>query len=139
MNRIAMFGLVFLAMTIFMSCDLDDDDANFHFTTLSTIGVDLPESFELGQTYEISVTYLRPDECTFFEGFDVSRTATTTRNVAVIGSVITDDASCAEVAQELTSTFTFEVLYSEDYVFRFFTGTDDNGEPQYLELEIPVN
>ncbi len=67
-----------LMCTLFYSCDLDDDDAqNFHFTTLTVLEADVPESFELNETYDIEVTYLRPNSCTFFEGFDVTNTAET--------------------------------------------------------------
>lgn len=139
MKRIVMFVFVILAGFIFVSCDLDDDTPNFHFTALQVLEAELPESFDLNETYQIGVTYLRPDECTFFEGFDVARTETTTRNVVVIGSVLTDQEVCAEVAQEISTTFNFQVLYTGTYLFRFWTGEDENGEAQYLEIEVPVN
>ncbi|QLG45315.1 hypothetical protein [Costertonia aggregata] len=138
MKRIFICCAIFLALFL-SSCDLDDDTVNFHFTSLQAVSANVPDSFDLNETYEIEVTYLRPDECTFFEGFDVNRTETTTRNVVVIGSVLTDQDECAEVSQEITASFRFQVIYPETYLFRFWTGTDENGEERYLEIEVPVN
>lgn len=131
----ALFGLC----SLFYSCDLDDDTQNFHFTTLSVVEVNLPESFKVNTTYDFEVTYVRPDSCTFFEGFDVTKTAETDRDVLVIGSVITDDVACAQAVEEVVAIFEFTVLFTEDYHFRFYSGQDSEGNPTYLEYTVPVD
>ena len=120
------------------SCNLDDDGVNFHFAALEVVDVELPESFEFNGRYQITVTYNRPDDCTFFEGFEVSEKDTTVRNVVVVASVITD-RECTPQAEEVEATFNFVVLYNETYVFRFWQGEDQNGDPKFLEVEVPVN
>ncbi len=134
------FFLLFaiLATLSFSSCDLDDDDVNFHFASLQVLSVEMPESFDFNETYKIKVTYLRPDDCTFFEGFDVKKTDITTRNVVAVGYVL-DKEACTQVTQEVETSFDFVVLYTDTYLFRFWTGEDENGEQQYLEIEVPVN
>ncbi|NAS10919.1 hypothetical protein GTQ38_02825 [Flavobacteriaceae bacterium R33] len=120
-----------------VSCSLDDDGVNFNFVALQIVSAELPESFVQNQTYEISVTYVRPNGCTFFEGFDISESDTTVRNVVAVGSELQDTA-CTQEAEEVEATFNFIVLHSEDYIFRFWTGEDADGEPEFIEIEVPV-
>ena len=129
--------LCFLALSL-ESCKLEDDGVNFRFVALQILSADLPESFDLNETYEITVTYLRPSACVIFEGFDVTSEATTTRNVVAIGTDYYEQ-NCTQATEELEATFNFIVLYEGTYLFRFWTGEDENGEQQYLEIEVPVN
>ncbi|PCE66373.1 BRCT domain-containing protein [Sediminicola luteus] len=135
---VALMGGLFMALTL-SSCDLDDDGTNVRFTALRVLEADLPEAFERNKTYELDITFLRPNSCTYFEGFDVEKEALTTRKVVVIGSEIIDsDSNCQEIATEVTRTMDFIVLYDETYTFRFWNGRDDNGDDIYLEYEVPV-
>lgn len=120
------------------SCKLEDDRVNFRFVPLQILSADLPESFELNETYEIRVTYLRPSACIFFEGFDITKEGVTTRNVVAIGSDFYEEV-CTLATEELEASFNFICLYDEPYLFRFWTGEDENGNNQYLEVEVPVN
>ncbi len=120
------------------SCKLEDDRVNFRFVPLQILSADLPESFELNETYEIRVTYLRPSACIFFEGFDITKEGVTTRNVVAIGSDFYEEV-CTLATEELEASFKFICLYDEPYLFRFWTGEDENGNQQYLEVEVPVN
>ena len=43
------------------------------------------------------------------------------------------------MVEEVTATFNFLVLYTETYVFRFWTGEDENGVSEYFEVTVPVN
>ena len=126
------------SFTFFISCDLDDDTQNFHFITLTVLEANVPESFELNRTYDIEVTYLRPNSCTFFEGYDVTKTAQTERNIALIGTVLTDETACTEAVEEVEAIFRFNVIFTGEYTFRFYAGNDENDEAVYLEYTIPV-
>ncbi len=133
-------GIALLAMAspLFQGCSLDDNEANFHFVSLSIVDVDIPDSFVLNETYEIGVTFIRPDGCTFFEGFNVLNTAQTDRDVVAIGTVIDNDTACTQAIEEVVATFTFVVLYNQEYHFRFYAGDDTDGEPEYLEFTVPI-
>ncbi len=134
-----LYWVLFLAMTPFLSsCDLEDDNVTFHFVKLQVVDAELPEYFELNHTYQVKVTYLRPNNCTFFEGFDITKPATTTRNVVAFGSEL-DNRSCAQVTDEVVEYFTFVCYYSDPYIFRFWTGEDEDGNGVFLEYEVPVN
>ncbi len=122
----------------FNSCDVDSDSPNFHFVSLQIESVDMPESFELNETYTINLTYTVPDGCTYFEGFDVTKSDTTTREVVAIGSQKIDQKGCTPTTREVEGSFDFIVIYAEPYLFRFYQGEDDNGDPVFLEIEVPV-
>lgn len=128
-----------LVLLTVSSCDLGDDGPNFNFVPLEVISVDIPETFDLNETYSIEVTYIQPDGCTFYEGFDFDKPELTTRNVVVVGSQRTDQEVCTQEIREGSARFDFLVLYEETYLFRFWQGEDANGEQQYLEIEVPVN
>ncbi len=137
MKKAIVLVILFGVAALFNACEIDDGQ-NFRFTTLAIVDADVPDFFELNETYNIEVTYVRPDECTFFEGFDVAKTAETDRDVAVIGSVLTDEIACAQVVQEVTATLQFVVLYTGEYHFRFYSGQDQNDNSMFLEFTVPV-
>jgi len=120
------------------SCSLDDG-SNFYFLPLQIVSAELPDSFNLNETYQIRVQYNQPDACTAFAGLEVVDMDTTVRNVAVVGTKRTDQDVCAEIVTERTTTFNFIVNYSQSYTFRFWQGENEDGEPMYLEVEVPVN
>ncbi len=123
---------------ILNSCSLDDQGPNFHFVPLKIVSAELPESFTLNETYEIKVTYEIPNNCTVFEGFDITKSDKTVRNVVGIGSEF-ENEQCNDSSLEQETTFSFICLYTEPYLFRFWTGEDENGESEYFEVEVTVN
>jgi len=137
MKRYFLIFSSLLAIFCLSSCNLGDDGPNFHFTALQITSAELPESFVLNETYEISVTYVRPDGCTFFEGFDIGNEDVAVRNVVAVGSVRTDQ-TCTTALEEEEATFLFIVLHNETYRFRFWQGTED-GQDEYFEVDVPVN
>jgi len=89
-----------------------------------------------GQIYFITVKYILPDECYVYNDvlyeydFDA-------RNIAVISTVIDDD-NCEILDREEELTIRVEALQVEPYIFRFWQGDDENGDPIYLEIVVPV-
>lgn len=139
MKRLMRFCFtVSLVLSIF-SCSLNDDGANFHFKPLQITEAQLPESFEVGQTYQITVTYTLPDGCTTFSGFDVTDVDTTIRNVVIFGTVRTDQEVCTAEATTAQASFNFICLYDGEYTFRFWQGEGADGEQEYFEVVVPVN
>ncbi len=137
MKKLALLSMLTVCCLIGNSCNTDDG-ANFHFAALKTLRAEVPDSFQLNEKYNITVTYERPDGCTFFEGFDVTSGDTTVRNVVVIGTVFSD-STCPPEMEEVEVAFDFVVLYNQTYTFRFWQGKDENGENLFLEIEVPVN
>ncbi|MDT7828950.1 hypothetical protein RQM65_09780 [Pricia sp. S334] len=140
MKRAFLFFFVIGLAVLAASCSIDDDQTNFKYTTLKTVNASLPDTFELGRVYKVDVNLLRPDDCTYSETFDVRRSftdSTNIRTVAAIGIVL-DEGPCEAVNDSIQDSFQFEVIYSNPYVFQFYTGDDENGEPEFLEIEVPV-
>lgn len=119
------------------SCN-NDNGATIEFHALQITDAELPESFALNNTYEIKVTYVIPDSCTYFEGFDIAPKDSTIREVVAIGSM-TINQQCGQVATELQESFLFRVVHEQDYVFKFWQGKDAAGDPIFLEMQVPVN
>ncbi|MEH6408174.1 MAG: hypothetical protein V7767_12915 [Leeuwenhoekiella sp.] len=122
------------------SCSVDDDNRQqFRYEVVPVEDVTLPDSLVLGQTYEIPVSFVKPTACYYFEGFDYQR-QDSTRYVAVVNRVL-DDTACADTDVTTDPTeeiLDFEVLYTYDYVFKFYQGNDSNDEPIYLTKVVPV-
>lgn len=138
MKRFFYTFLLGTAILLIGSCSTENE-SNFSFVPLQIVSAELPESFDLDHTYRISVTYMKPDGCTSFAGFDIVDKEVTTRNVVVIGTTRTDQEACTQAIVEETRTFDFIVLYNHTYVFRFWKGENTNGEQEYFEVEVPVN
>ena len=138
MKKVILISCCVSVLFSFNGCSLDTTEENFQFTTLEVISADFPEAFDHNQTHEINVIIRRPDTCTFFEGFDVTSPGLTTRIVTAVGTVLTEE-SCTPAVEEVTATFSFRVDYTDTYVFRFYIGNDEDGNPMFSEYEVPVN
>ena len=117
------------------SCSIDDDRNSFYQEIMHIDSVNVPSEFMLGEIYEISATYTRPNGCYLFSNFVVQPDGNT-RRVFIVDNVYTD-SPCTEAQVEATVSFNFEVLYNQTYVFQFYQGQVD-GEDQYLIVEVPV-
>lgn len=127
-----------LALVLLVSCSLDDNDNdNYSFEILPVESVDIPTEFTLGETYPITVTYLKPSTCHVFREFYYSKNLNE-RTVAPITLVYGND-NC-ETLENVTedATFNFIVTGNGSYIFKFWQGEDENGEDQYLIIEVPV-
>lgn len=129
--------LVFILGSL-LSCDIgsDDDGLNFSREIIPIDSVDIPSEFTFGETVEITVNYTRPNGCHQFSSF-IFQPDGNTRTVAVVDDVFFD-ADCSQNTIDASVSFDFSVTSNETYVFQFFQGTSDNGEDQFLIIEVPV-
>ena len=131
--------LVFLfAMVLTLaSCSLNDDDAPRYFTEALPIeSVEIPEEFKLGEVYQITVNYTRPNNCYNFYDFYFN-SEDNQRTIAVVDTYF-EDNSCLQETMAAEASFNFEVRCSGTYVFRFWQGQDDTGSDNYYIVEVPV-
>ncbi|OEK06150.1 hypothetical protein A8C32_19155 [Flavivirga aquatica] len=130
-----------LILTLFTSCINDDDNItqNSHVDILPIESVDIPSEFELGETYPITVSYLRPSTChIILEDFAYAK-ENNQRTIAPKTLIINED-NCEALENELIEkSFNFTVTSNSSYIFRFWQGRDADGESQYLIVEVPVN
>ncbi|MEP3837337.1 MAG: hypothetical protein ABJM36_06795 [Algibacter sp.] len=134
-----MKNLLVLCLTLLLcvSCSIDDDATSFSFEILPVESVDIPDEFELGEVYPITVTYLNPSSCHAFKEFYYLK-ENNERTVAPITYVF-DQNNCETFEnQETEATFNFKVTSNGSYIFKFWQGEDADGETQYLTIEVPV-
>jgi len=131
------FLLCVLALSL-ASCSLGEDDnlrSRSEYLPIET--VDIPSEFQLGEIYEITVSYFRPTTCYAFNDFyyeiDMNE-----RTVAVINTVY-ENVACEPLQEELTeASFNFKATSSGTYVFKFWQGEDATGNDTYYIIEVPV-
>lgn len=126
----------FIVLLTMLSCELETEE-NFHFVALEVIAAEVPESFTLNNSHNINVTYIRPNDCTFFEGFDIGQGQDGLRTIAAIGSTLTEQ-ECTQQIDSVQAVLTVNAVFNGTYTLRFYSGSDDDGMPEYIEYEIPV-
>lgn len=133
------FLVIFFTLFGISSCSINDDsDENFYFESIEVISAEFPDTFKHGDIYRIRVNFERPTNCHFFEGFDFKSTGETERTIVGIASAFSGD-DCQDLADAtIENFFDFEVLYSDTYTFKLWAGKDDDGENEYLIIEVPV-
>lgn len=120
------------------SCSNDSDGPQTTFVKLVVTEVDMPASFQYGELYNIPITFQLPDGCTRFETFQIVTPSASEREIVVIGAR-KDTGACTLQITEETETLIFQVLYDQTYLFKFWQGDDAEGDPIYLEIEVPVS
>ncbi len=140
------FIFVLLAALSLSSCSIDDDSSNIDYVLTPVVGNDLPESFELGKNYQVTIDYQLPSECYSFYTLDARRKGTTTPAerrtiyVGVISVIDYNNQTCDDTAEGDEGDSKFSILITEegDYEFNFWTGEDEDGEPIYETVTVPV-
>lgn len=131
--------LFFLSVLVlsFWSCSLDDGSANFHNEFTPIESVTMPENFIYDSINTISFTYYRPSTCHYYHDLYYVPNDNT-RTVAVISTVY-EDSNCTLLEGDLIErSFDFKPLNYGTYVFKFWTGVNENDEDEFLIYEILV-
>ncbi|TNJ47222.1 hypothetical protein KFZ70_04470 [Tamlana fucoidanivorans] len=133
--------LVFICLTLvlFLSCSTDNNDhPNFRLEVLPVESVvEIPDEFELGETYPITISYFKPSTCHSFSEFYYAKD-NNERTVAPI-DIVFDKDNCEALEDELVEqTFNFTVTSNGSYIFKFWQGEDEEGEDQFIIIEVPV-
>ncbi len=129
--------LAFFLMYGLFGCS-GDDNTTFFYELVPIEEVTLPSEFNSNETYRITVSYFRPSDCHAFNGFDYSRFENE-RTVAVV-NVVVDRENCSAIERLdlIDESFDFLVGQEESYIFRFWQGKNENGDNQFLTVEVPV-
>ncbi|MBZ9630908.1 hypothetical protein LB465_08960 [Salegentibacter sp. LM13S] len=145
MKRIAL--LMILAVSIY-SCDTNDDGPNVNYDFAKITDADLPGFFEIGESYDLEVSYELPNACHSFVTFDFDEYIDEENDsiyVIEIYAVTSYDANLTECTEEgdLNESKTIRDLRitSEDYnnyQFKLLTGFDENDEGEFLIVDVPV-
>lgn len=122
------------------ACSLDEEDqtqVSYEFVPIEDVII--PEEFLFNENYKIKLTYSMPTDCHSFNNvfFETNRDSKTV--VAVVAAkYVTVENVCDSTNTELETTFNLLASQTENYIFNFWKGKDDQGEDIYLEIEVPV-
>lgn len=129
--------LLLSAFLLFNSCTPDQDIYSIEVLPVESVS-DLPLEFVLGETYKIKMNFRRPTTCHALYGIYYEKELNT-RTFAV-RNLKEHRGDCIELTDVIISqTFDFEVTNTGNYIFKFWTGKDAEGNNTYLEYDIPVN
>ena len=131
--------LFFAALFMLASCSREDDVPQFNVEFLPVDSVDVPESFAMGNTYQIKVHYKRPTDCYFFNGFYYEEDGDAL--LVAVQTLVIQDAVCEPLTEPESAIFEFECspnYTSSTYLFKFYKGDNEAGDPTYIEVEVPV-
>ncbi|WP_264563833.1 hypothetical protein [Flavobacterium sp. N3904] len=133
MKKIALVLLVIIGITACSS----DDGYNYHYETLPVATYQVPDTFELGKTYEIKMKYLRPSTCYKYTGIYFDKDFST-RTIAIDNLIVEDPTCKTLVSDSIAVSFNFLVVNKEPYTFKFYKGEDADGKNIFDEVVIPV-
>ncbi|MCX7548836.1 hypothetical protein OS188_12815 [Xanthomarina sp. F1114] len=121
-------------MAIFIfSCSVSDDSSpQFYNEFLPIESTTLPEQFRLGDTYDITLTYIRPSTCYAFNNI-YNKEQGNEITLAVVANVAYQTDNCETVNEEMETSFNFTANHNGSYVFKLW-----QGENTYLIVEVPV-
>lgn len=131
--------LMFLILLAFAvnACSSDDGQTSEELL-LPITSVVMPTTYVIDNFATMMVSYKRANDCQIFNGFYISTEGTT----SIIGikalkfkqaNCMNDDESLYEVPLKWTPT------EKGTYTFKFWTGDNTEGIPQYIEKEIVVD
>ncbi|MCM4155057.1 membrane lipoprotein lipid attachment site-containing protein [Gramella sp. AN32] len=138
---------LFVAVLALVSCSIDDDSPNLEYSFAPIVSNDFPESFDLNTSYDVSLGYNLP-ACSQFTDLSFNVVEPTSENgnfkEVFIGVVVQKNPAinCTDTEVELKSvplTVNLNSTDTEDYKFKLLVGVDENDEPIYDEVIVPVN
>lgn len=135
MRMIKMF-LVCVFVIVFTGCAVNDNDTTFFYKLIPIKEVVIPEEFEKKKKYIITAYYLPPTNCHSFVGFD-TKISKNEQTISIVNLIVNKN-DCIENSELAEATFEFYSGNEEKYIFKFWQGEKENGDDQFLVIEVPV-
>lgn len=141
MKRLILF---FLGLAVLSGCSMDDgEDIVSEYAKVTN--VDFPPYFELGESYDLEVTYNLPSACHSAMGIDVFKVGSTgeaNREIYIAG-VVSYDRGAGECTRSNTDPerkekFTIIIEEAEPYKFYLFQGLNSNNQAEYTTVTVRV-
>ena len=130
--------ILFLFATIlFVSCSLDDDAADFEFKPLAIKEAIVPSEFIFGSDHDVTIKYDLPDGCHSFNNLIFQQEGTA--RIIAVNALVQQNVACTLAIVEKEFTFSINILQREDYILKFWKGTDNTGNDIFEEIIVPVN
>lgn len=121
---------------LFLSCS--EEGESYRVVTLPVAKVEEETAFAKDSITEITVKYLRPSNCHFYEDFYYERNGFT-RTVAIYNVELGRD-DCQSLQNDTISVpLKFKPAELGTYTFKFWKGNNAAGEEQFFTFEAVVN
>jgi len=134
MKKIILFTLFLLTLA---SCSIDDDQPSYDYVVIPIESYTLPQTFKLGETYEIKLKYKKPSDCHYFQGIYYDKELNI-RTIAIQMEVNTYQVCTQPIPELLEVSFNFYVTNTGSYIFKFYKGVDASGADVFEEVEVSV-
>lgn len=131
--------ILLTSILLFNSC-LDDSDAalaDFGFELIPIDEYTISDSFTFGEQETIKLTYSLPNGCYYFDNVYVEQQNDGT--IIGIRAVVDFSAVCTQAVIQESYDYVITVDQTEDYTFKFYKGTDTNGNIIIEKVVVPVN
>lgn len=130
--------LALCALIFITSCSLgDDENISYHYEMLKIDSFVTPASFTIGETAAITIRYLQPTECHFFDGLYYEKDLN--KRIIAVQTRVLQNISCPILNNTIVEkTFNFKATSNGTYIFKFYKGKDANGADLFENIEIPV-
>lgn len=132
---------IFFALSLvllFSGCSADDEPTpRLVYEFVPIVSTNLPEEFTAGESYELLFTYSLPTSCHNYKAINVEPLEDGSTGIGVI-AYYDANKECNEVARTAETGFDFVAGEEEFYIFKFWQGQNEQGENQFLTVEIPV-
>lgn len=126
-------------LLVFSSCSIDDQPTpQLVYELVPIVSTNLPEEFVAGETYELLFTYSLPTSCHNYKGINVEPLEDGSMAVGVVSYRDPAAQKCLEEVRTAETGFEFVAGAEEFYIFKFWQGQNEQGENQFLTVEIPV-
>lgn len=137
--------LVFIlfSLVLLTGCSVDDDSPQITYELAEIVANDLPDEFEFGETYEVTITYILPSQCHKYFGLDARRggpEGEERRTIYVAAIASQEGTECSDTTtggSQGTAKFSISIDQEDEYTFKFLIG-ENNGEPVYQTVEVPI-
>ena len=126
--------LLMIALTV-ISCDLSADEPT-EYIIAPVQDVTMPERYKVDSISEIRIRYQRPTSCHFFNGFYYDA-VDKTRTVAIYFAKL-NQSNCSEVTDVFEVPLNFKPVQSGTYIFKFWTGLNEDGTDHFTEYTADV-
>ena len=136
--------LALVTFGIFSSCSPEgSDNPEFTLELIPIQDVEMPEYFERGRTYNLTLFYSMPSDCHYLNNIIPEPAGQNTYMVAIEAFVV-DNPDCNQfeqmVMEEVLVQFTCTTSYSgNSCTLKFYNGEDSEGNPRFIERTIPVH
>jgi len=131
----------FFLVAVLYSCNVSDDGTNFTFVKLAVEPEKITGPATVNIPFEIPLTYSRPSDCHFTEGF-VMLNENLEDNIFVftLTATIIEGDDCEDLVLEKTQiSLPFVAKKAGNYTFLFWQGKDENNLDEFTSIEVTIN